>query len=65
MSVKRFCDRCGREIKTGDEWSRLNVYDGECYDSRRFHLSEHDQEELCMGCRVSLEEWFKAGSDAK
>lgn len=38
---------------------------GEGYDSRRFHLRGHDQEELCIGCRVALDEWFKAGSDAK
>ena len=55
LELRRTCRDFGGEEGTN----------GEGYDSRRFHLRGHDQEELCIGCRVALDEWFKAGSDAK
>ena len=61
MSTKRFCDRCGREI-TGNCYSELSA---EEHGGLRGCVRYTSGKELCEECRRSLDEWFKAGSDAK
>lgn len=62
MSTKRFCDRCGREIENGDDYSSIDVDDWQVDEvKRRSVLLDHDDEQLCMGCRVDFERWMRDG----
>lgn len=61
MSVKRFCDRCGREIGDAEEYARVEVHDTFVGDPACKTLRTHSNDELCTMCRKALDEWFKAG----
>lgn len=61
MSVKRFCDRCGREIGDAGEYARVEVHDTFVGDPACKTLRTHGNDELCTRCRRSLDEWLAAG----
>lgn len=57
MSVKRFCDRCGKEADTCD-FSVLHVDDFGVIDCK---FSDVGNVELCDECRKALVDWLDAG----
>lgn len=61
MSTRRFCDRCGREIGDVEEYARVEVHDTFVGDPSYKTMRMHDNDELCVRCRRSLDEWFEAG----
>lgn len=47
-----YCDRCGKEIKTGDKWFKMTI-------EASFNLDNNSKSELCASCFDWLKKsWF-------